>query len=345
MTIWLRKHLHFSAIWLVVGFLLALLPLRAQEDISALRKRLEAKASVTILVTDSGLGGLSVVAGIEERARASRTFRKVRLVFVNAMPTAKKGYNKMTPEEKVSVFNDALKAMATRFKPDAILIACNTLSVVYPDTPFARTTKVPIVGIVGLGIDMIAESLVRTPKSVAMIYGTETTIESNAYRDGLVKKGIPLERIVSVPCSGLAIKIQNDAASEAVKVAISGFVRSGMTTRTTPDAKVVVGLCCTHYGYSSTLFSTSTLEAGAAAVELVDPNIRMSALLFRPKPTRRYPLVTTSVEVFSRGELLPEARGNIADLVRPASPKTAEALLGYTLDPELWPYPSVLRPK
>jgi len=42
----------------------------------------------------------------------------------------------------------------------------------------------------------------------------------------------------------------------------------------------VVGLCCTHYGYSSSLFSVSTLKAGAAAVEVLNPNDRMSASLF-----------------------------------------------------------------
>jgi glutamate racemase len=344
-THWLKDRFRLGAIWLAIVLLIPSPSLRSQDDVAALQKSLKSKASVTIVVTDSGLGGLSVVAGIEKRCRSSRTFKKVRLVFVNAMPTAKKGYNKMTPAEKVSVFNDALGAMNRRFKPDAILIACNTLSVVYPDTPFARTAAIPVVGIVGLGIDMIAEALGRAPKGIAVIYGTETTIESNSHRDGLLKRGILPERIVSVPCSGLAIKIQNDVNSEAVKTAIAGFVRDGMAALPTPGPRVVVGLCCTHYGYSSTLFSSCTVEAGASAVEILNPNDRMSELLFKGRPKRTYPLVKTSVDVYSRGELSVEARKNIADLVRPASLKTAEALLGYTHDPELWPYPGPAAPQ
>jgi hypothetical protein len=87
------------------------------------------------------------------------------------------------------------------------------------------------------------------------------------------------------------------------------------------------------------------VEAGASAVEILNPNDRMSELLFKGRPKRTYPLVKTSVDVYSRGELSVEARKNIADLVRPASLKTAEALLGYTHDPELWPYPGPAAPQ
>jgi glutamate racemase len=330
-----------QAPWLLLAFLLAALPGAAQEELAALRKGLAGKDSITVVVTDSGLGGLSVVAGVERRASRSRAFRKVRLVFVNAIPNARRGYNKMAPAEKAAVFHEALQVMQRRFRPDAILIACNTLSVVYPETRFARSASVPVIGIVGLGVDLLAEALTRRPDSIAMIYGTETTIESGAHREGLLKRGIPAGRIVTVPCPDLAGKIQNDAASTEVKTAVAGFVRAGMAALP-PDPHLVVGLCCTHYGYSSALFARSAQEAGAGPVEVLNPNDRMSDLLFLGSRERPHSEAITRVAVYSRAELNPGAKQNIADLVRAESPKTAAALLAYTYDPGLWPEPAAV---
>lgn len=334
MTRWLQPGPLLRSLCLLA----AGLALAAQEDLAALRKRLRGRTDLTLLVTDSGLGGVSVAAGIEARARALGTHRRLKIVFVNAMPTAKKGYNKMEPDEKVDVFQAALEAMRRRYRPDAILIACNTLSVVYPQTPFARKAPIPVVGIVGLGVDQLAEALARQPEAVATVYGTETTVESDAHRQGLLARGIPPERIRTVACPGLAGKIQNDAASAKVKEAIEGFVKGALPGPPPPAA--VVGLCCTHYGYSSPLWTASTQAAGTAQVVLVNPNERMCELPFTGLKQHRFRRPATSVLVASRAELSPEARANIAALVRAESPATAEALMNYVHVPELWPYPS-----
>jgi len=44
------------------------------------------RSDVTILVTDSGLGGLSVAADLAARLPASGIVRSARIVFVNAEP-------------------------------------------------------------------------------------------------------------------------------------------------------------------------------------------------------------------------------------------------------------------
>lgn len=64
--------------------------------------RLAQKDTITVLVTDSGLGGLSVCADIEARARRSGLYRQIRIIFANALPESNRGYNKMkTTAEKV----------------------------------------------------------------------------------------------------------------------------------------------------------------------------------------------------------------------------------------------------
>ncbi len=90
------------------------------------------RPEVTIVVTDSGLGGLSVVADLASRLPASGIVRSARIVFVNALLDDAIGYNDLRDEaDKVRVFDAALAAMESRFRPDLILVACNTLSVFY----------------------------------------------------------------------------------------------------------------------------------------------------------------------------------------------------------------------
>ncbi len=66
-----------------------------------------------------------------------------------------RGYNHFeTLERRVRVFDNALRAM-DRFDPDQILIACNTLSVIYSHTPFARETNKKVREIVSHGVEML----------------------------------------------------------------------------------------------------------------------------------------------------------------------------------------------
>jgi len=56
----------------------------AHDSVRARIARLAEKDSITVLVTDSGLGGLSVCADIESRARQTGLYRQIRIIF--AMP-------------------------------------------------------------------------------------------------------------------------------------------------------------------------------------------------------------------------------------------------------------------
>ena len=104
--------------------------------------RLAERDSITVLVTDSGLGGLSVCADLDHRARATGRYRVLNIIFCNALPEASQGYNRMpSVERKIRVFDDALAGMARWYGPDALLVACNTLSVLIPRTTFVQDRK------------------------------------------------------------------------------------------------------------------------------------------------------------------------------------------------------------
>ena len=99
--------------------------------------------NVTILVTDSGLGGLSVAADVAARLPESGVFENARIVFFNSLFHNRSGYNSLkSQDEKVRIFNIALKTMKKKYHPDLLLIACNTLSVLYDKTPFSRNPSI-----------------------------------------------------------------------------------------------------------------------------------------------------------------------------------------------------------
>ena len=49
------------------------------------------------------------------------------------------------------------------YKVDIILIACNTLSVIYAETDFSKTCPIPVMSIVDFGVNIIAEKMHANP--------------------------------------------------------------------------------------------------------------------------------------------------------------------------------------
>jgi glutamate racemase len=240
------------------------------------------KNKVVICVTDVGLGGLSVVSEIERRFQNSSLFESVSLVYFNSAVSP--GYTQRPLQEQTSIFNSALEAMQATFAPDLILIACNTLSVLYPETEFAQRTSmsggsrsgpadspliVPVLNIVDFGVDLLEEKLLHggggadqssSSSSVALLFGTTTTAHVAAHRTALVARGVAPERIVMQACPKLATSIQeHGAAADETNVLLSNCVHDAWEkfVARTEVKQVFVGLCCTHYGYSLPLWQAA----------------------------------------------------------------------------------------
>jgi glutamate racemase len=291
---------------------------------------------VTILVTDSGLGGLSVAADVAARLPASGVFRKARVVFYNAL-FHNTGYNGLASEtEKDRIFDAVLRAMDKRYHPDILLIACNTLSVVYGRTAFARKSPFPVVGIVETGVDLIARELEKVPGSTVLVLGTETTIGSEAHKKALVAGGFAPERIVGQACHGLAGAIERGPSSEETLEYIRKYVGEALA-KAGPDAgPVFASFNCTHYGYARQQFADAFAAAGRPGIEILDPNPLMADVLFRPAYMHRYPRTEVAVEVVSKLEITERERASIGPLLETVSPAVAEAFRNYTLDPKLF---------
>jgi glutamate racemase len=296
------------------------------------------RPDVTIVVTDSGLGGLSVAADLASRLPASGIVRSARIVFVNAEPDVGLGYNDMKLEaDKVRVFDAALTAMETRYKPDLILIACNTLSVVYPGTAHAKSGETETVGIVGLGADLIAREIAGQKDATVVIFATKTTIESGAHRKLLLEKGVSGERIVGEACPRLAGAIERGAASEETAAYVRKFVAEVLERLPEKHGPIVASLNCTHYGYVLPLWQQTFASLGHPGVEVLDPNPLMTDLVLRQGSAKRFASTSVTVEVVSKVPIGPETQVSLDTLLRTVSPRTADALARYRHEPKLFP--------
>jgi glutamate racemase len=293
-------------------------------------------ADMHILITDSGVGGLSVVAYAERFVREHGFAEPVRLTFANAAPENDFGYNSMkTKEEKIATFDRFLRNVTERFAPDAIYVACNTLSVLLHETPFATGATIPVSGIVETGAALLVAELEAGPSSVAYVFGTQTTIDAGTYARILRERGIDPARIVSQACPGLADTISEDPAGERSKNEIAGWVQKALAKSPDPGAPAIAAMACTHYGYRKDQFAAAFAERGVDA-RVVNPNESAVADLFGAAPAPSDGNRDVPVRFITRYPIPPAAIEALTFYLEPVSPRTIEALRNYEHVPDLF---------
>ena len=299
---------------------------------------------MTIAVVDSGLGGLSIAAQAVERLTEDRRFRTARIVFFNVLFSEQGGYNSLGSRvEKIRVLDSALKSITGSQSPDLILIGCNTLSVLYPDTDFARSSPVPVRGIVDSGVDPIAQKLRAFPESYVIILGTQTTVEEGLHRDELINKGFLPERIVQQSCPDLVPYIELGYDSSDTEMLIAAYVDEALQKLPEPGHSVLVSLNCTHYGYSLYLWQKAFTEMGSPPLAILNPNARMLDFLFSSQNHSRSRNTSVTVEVISMVQIKEAQQKSIGTWLQTISSRTAEALGSYKWDPDLFEWKSLIR--
>lgn len=291
----------------------------------------------TVVLTDSGLGGLLICAALERRLRRAAGDAPVRLVYVNAWPDPGRGYNDLPDmPARAAVFDRALAAMAA-YHPGLVLIACNTLSVIYEATAFSRAPSVPVAGILEAGTELFREALALDPARVLALFGTRTTIGSGEHIRRLAGRGVDPGRVFAEPCHGLAAVIDKDPDSPAVPGLVEACVRR-LVPRLPEGAPVAVGLACTHYAYAADAFRGSFASPAGPDAEILDPGLRLvdaltGGLGVRKTGSGERPV---SVEVVSKVALAEAQRRAVARRLEPVSARTARALVAYAPIPELF---------
>ena len=290
-----------------------------------------------VVITDSGLGGLSICAGLEKRLRNAPGKRAVRLIYVNAWPDSRSGYNDLPDAaSRAAVLDKALAAM-TAFRPGLILLACNTLSVLFELTKFSRAPAVPVAGIIEEGVGLFRRALAEDPGGKLVLFGTRTTIESGQHVRRLVRSGIDARRIISAACQGLAGAIDKDPDAPALAGLVEDCVSRALEGISAAGT-LYAGLCCTHYSYVADLFRESLERRAWTRVEILDPNAHLVRSLtsgmegVRPKGAQ----ADIEVEVVSKVDLAEAQRTAVARRLEPVSARTARALIAYTRIPGLF---------
>ena len=291
------------------------------------------KKDTTLLVTDSGLGGLSVFAGLACGLTQDARYDKIRLIYFNAWPMQHKGYNHYPDmDARAKVFHNAMTAMAG-FNPDHIYIACNTLSVIYPFTEFAAAAPMPVTGIIDHGVDMIAEKLTAHPDGRVVIFGTPATVEARTHETALIKRGIAPDRIIGQPCLNLAGKIERDPFGKETKGLIAEYTKAAADRLSERQGPIFAALCCTHFGYCRQAFTTG-LKASGSPVEIINPNQGMVSRVLDGVLPGGAPEIT--MEIYSR-VTWEDTRINAYDaLLASDAPRVVQALKAYTLDRDLF---------
>lgn len=298
------------------------------------------ETTLSIVVTDSGLGGLSVMAELEKNLSENPIAGNIRLTFFNALADKKCGYNTMiSEEEKVNVFNAALEGMVQWYNPDIIFIACNTLSVVYPKTNFAKETNLNVLGIVDFGVDLVYHCLLADKHFIAIMLGTPTTIDSGAHKKKLLERGIKSDRIVEQPCYMLESAIQVDPFSNQTRHMIKEFMTEAKKKIAVEYKGVCVVLCCTHYGYSCHLFEEELQNTFSCPVQVLNPNSSMSSYL-TVNTNSNIDHSKISAKVVSRVNVFPEEISVLGELLKNTSEKVYESLTNYSHKKELFNFTS-----
>lgn len=288
-----------------------------------------------VLITDSGVGGLSVCAYAERFLRtAGCPEEPVRLTFVNAAPENDYGYNSMPSKDmKIETFDRFLRNVKARCAPDSIYVACNTLSVLLSEVPAVTSSEIPVRGILETAIDQLMRRF-RPGKSI-IVFGTPTTIESGAYQRMLTERGIDPLRIVSQSCPGLADTISEDRRGEATSKEISYWVEKASGQLLSPGSPVLACLACTHYGYRKDLFREA-FEARGIDVEIVNPNEDAVSDLWLPKVKPSATPCPVPIEFITRYAIPATTLETLSFFLGEISPLTVQALHDFQHVPDLF---------
>jgi glutamate racemase len=193
----------------------------------------EARAQ-TILVFDSGLGGLTVLSEI------ARVRPEARLIF--AADDAAFPYGRLEERELIERVRDVVGALIARFAPDIVVIACNTASTLVLAPLRARFPDIPFVGTV----PAVKPAAELSRSRLVSVLATPATVERDYTRD-LVRRFAGDCAVTLVGSSRLAALAERRALGLPVDDAAIRAEIAPCFVKEDDRRTDVVALACTHY--------------------------------------------------------------------------------------------------
>jgi glutamate racemase len=207
----------------------------------------------TILVFDSGLGGLTVY---REVARARPDAR-----FVYAADDAFFPYSAIADDRLIARALDLMERLIADHRPDLVVIACNTASTIVLPSLRARLA-VPFVGTV----PAIKPACAASQSKRVSVLGTEATVKRE-YTRALIREFAADCQVTLVGSARLAALAEAALTGETVEdAAIAAEIAPCFVDDGTARTDTVV-LACTHYP----LLSDRIARLSPWPVTLIDP--------------------------------------------------------------------------
>lgn len=211
------------------------------------------KKQITILVTDSGIGGLSVANDLYRFFLNNSYYKEVNIVYADSRIN-NIGYNSLeTTKEKIDLFSKKLFQLDKKIKPDIIFIACNTLSVILNQTDFYKKNKKPIIDILNCSLNLMQKAL--NENYGLFILGTKTTIGENFYKKQLIEMGYDEENIVNQLCPNLAKYVEELHVNRFyMEKNVDWLTNRIIEKKPCYFNKIAISFNCTHYYYTVKAF-------------------------------------------------------------------------------------------
>lgn len=191
------------------------------------------KPEAPILLFDSGLGGLSVLAALREKLPQAP--------IIYAADTAGLPYGEKTEAEIAARVAGLLGRMSERFAPRLICIACNTASTIALGM-VRSVLQVPIVGTV----PAIKPAAALTRTGVIGLLGTAATIRQR-YVDDLEAEFAADKQLIRHAAPELVGAAEAKLRGETPDPAIFARAIAGMQAKAGDAAIDTVVLACTHF--------------------------------------------------------------------------------------------------
>lgn len=183
-----------------------------------------------LAVVDSGIGGLAYLTWIQEHLPQERL---VYLADRKNFP-----YGTKTPAQVLEAVSEGVEKLRRTYDPKALVVACNTASVVALED-LRRRFSFPIIGVV----PAVKPGAQASRKTLGLL-ATDRTI-ADPYVKDLITTYAPDKKIVAYGASDLVAHVEEDYMNpdpQARKVLLEGWAR-----RFHDQGADVVVLGCTHF--------------------------------------------------------------------------------------------------
>lgn len=284
---------------------------------------------VTIVVIDSGLGGMTVVNDLTGQLQQG-PFEEVNIVYYNAVPRWDRGFNRLDDVHRSAVLDRILGRIDADYSPDLVVMTDHTLTSIYPHTAHALNAPQTLVDVVSPGVDYITAGLKQYPNAKVVFMGGPVTIKSGLYQRQMEARGIPSSRVLVENCPTLSAAVEgnlNDNRTEALIHAHAAAIRDRVRDLTTP---VFVSLNSSQFAFIADRLQAALREQGLLYVQVIDPTARITRGLFSRLPGLAQGVTPqVSLSVVSQVSLDPVMSGGLGTLLDARMPRIGAAVHGY----------------